>query len=107
MVGSSPGAPISTPYHFSSHNFYGEGPDAGQAGNWWLRDILNFTAHPEQLPMDGHGVVGLVAPRACAVAVAWNDMASSISFAAEMNVLEAAGVYKGLYGADAMRKVGW
>ena len=30
VVGSSPGAPIASPYHLSSHNFYGEGPDAGQ-----------------------------------------------------------------------------
>lgn len=77
VVGSSPGAPISSPYHFSSHNFYGEGPDAGQAGHWWVEGILNYSSHPERLPMDGHGVLGLIAPRACAVAVGWTDKEGS------------------------------
>ena len=42
VVGSSPGAPISSPYRFGSANFYGEGPvtghDHGHAkpSNWWL-----------------------------------------------------------------------
>ncbi len=35
--------------------YYGEGPDAGQAGHWWLARILKYTAHPETLPIDGHG----------------------------------------------------
>ncbi len=105
VVGSSPGAPISSPYIFSSHNFYGEGPDAGQAGHWWVESILNYTDHPEQLPMDGHGVLGLVVPRACAVGVGWSDMEGSITFAAEMNVLEAAKVHRALYGQDSARNV--
>lgn len=51
VVGSSPGAPIASPYHLSSHNFYGEGPDAGVAGNWWLESITQYTERPYDLPM--------------------------------------------------------
>ena len=53
VVGSSPGAPISSPYGFSSHNFYGEGPDAGTAGTWWLSSITRYEDNPDKLPMDG------------------------------------------------------
>lgn len=105
VVGSSPGAPISSPYHFSSHNFYGEGPDAGQAGHWWIHDILNYSAHPERLPMDGNGVLGLIVPRACAVADGWTDKEGSISFAAEMNILASAEVHETIYGPGSTKKV--
>ena len=100
VVGSSPGAPISSPYHFSSHNFYGEGPDAGVAGSWWLPSITQYTEHPETLPMDGHGVLALVAPRACAVADGWTDHEGDLTFADEAAVKAARGVYA-LLGAPA------
>jgi hypothetical protein len=71
VVGSSPGAPISSPYHFSSNNFYGEGPPSTamhERRKWWLPSTANYTAHPETLPIDGHGVLALIAPRVAAVA---------------------------------------
>ena len=63
----------SSTYHFSSHNFYGEGPDAGQAGHWWLHNITQWTDHPEAMPMDGHGVLGMIAPRSAAIATGQQD----------------------------------
>ena len=60
-------------YAFSSHNFYGEGPDAGTAGNWWLSSVASYAPDPRRLPMDGHGVLALIAPRFAAVADAWTD----------------------------------
>ena len=98
VVGSSPGSPIASPYHMSSHNFYGEGPDAGQAGHWWLNSTAAFASHPYDLPMDGHGILASIAPRACAVANGWSDHEGDISFADEYAIVAAAKVYA-LYNA--------
>eukprot|EP00037_Helgoeca_nana_P029676 m.357851 g.357851 ORF g.357851 m.357851 type:complete len:314 (+) comp28027_c0_seq13:203-1144(+) len=97
VVGSSPGSPIAAPYHFTSSNFYGEGPRTGgvtcSGSKWWLCSSLQYAGHPETMPMDGHGVVGMIAPRACAIATGRQDQASDMVFAGEQNIKEAAKVY--------------
>eukprot|EP00756_Hemistasia_phaeocysticola_P065554 Hpha_TRINITY_DN8628_c0_g1::TRINITY_DN8628_c0_g1_i1::g.168835::m.168835 len=107
VVGSSPGAPIAAPYHFTSSNFFGEGPLTGVvAGKWWLLSILKYKEHPELLPVDGHAVVALIAPRKTAIASARTDQASDIRFAGEMGVREAVRAYQ-LYGkASSLRIFG-
>ena len=50
--------------------------------------------------MDGHGVLALVAPRACAVADGWTDHEGDLTFADEAAVKAARGVYA-LLGAPA------
>ena len=99
VVGSSPGAPIASPYHLSSHNFYGEGPDAGQAGHWWLASTKEYAAHPEKLPVDGNGILASIAPRRAAIANGWTDHEGDISYADEANVRSSMQVYK-LLGAE-------
>eukprot|EP00939_MAST-03C_sp_MAST-3C-sp1_P002329 g2329.t1 len=93
VVGSSPGAPIASPYFFSSHNFYGEGPDAGQAGHWWLQSVAQFAAHPEAMKMDGHGVLAMIAPRHAMISNGFTDHEGEISFADELNVRAATRVF--------------
>ena len=43
-VGSSPGVPIASPYHFSSENYYGESPRTGgvtcRGPKWWLWSVI-------------------------------------------------------------------
>ena len=73
VVGSSPGAPISSPFRFSSSNFYGEGPPYSHKARWWLPSVVNYTDHPETMPIDGHAVLAMIAPRAAAVAHGWTD----------------------------------
>ena len=94
-VGSSPGVPIASPYRFSSENFYGESPRTGRVTcrgpKWWLCTSLQYDGHPENMPMDGHGVLGLCAPRACAIATAHAD-SCDYTFAGEMNIKEASTV---------------
>lgn len=94
-VGSSPGVPIASPYHFSSENYYGESPRTGgvtcKGAKWWLCSSLQYDGHPENMPMDGHGVLGLCAPRACAIATAHAD-SCDYTFAGEMNIKEASTV---------------
>lgn len=55
---------------------------------WWLCSSLQYDGHPEKMPMDGHGVLGLCAPRACAIATAHADNCD-YTFANEMNIKEA------------------
>ena len=50
--------------------------------------------------MDGHGVLALVAPRACALADGWTDREGDLTFADEAAVRAAQGVYA-LLGAPA------
>ena len=98
VVGSSPGAPIASPFHFTSSNFYGEGPrTGGVAGSWWLESILQYDEHPENLPVDGHAVLALIAPRFVVVATARTDFASDMTFAGEMCLRAASGVYQKIY----------
>lgn len=105
VVGSSPGSPISSPFRFGSANFYGEGPvtghDHGEAkpGNWWLPSIKQYAGHEERLPIDGHGVMALIAPRAAAIADGWQDHEGDLTFADEANVVASSEVYS-LLGAD-------
>ena len=104
VVGSSPGAPIAAPYHFTSSNFYGEGPRTGGATcggpRWWLCSSMQYAGHPERMPIDGHGVVAMIAPRACVIATAHQDQASDMVFAGEQNIKAASEVYE-LYGKEA------
>lgn len=100
VVGSSPGAPIASPFHFTSSNYYGEGPvTGGVACLWWLCSIVQNAGHPENFEMDGHGILGLIAPRHVAIATAHNDFDSDMTFANEMSIREADSVFK-LYNAS-------
>ena len=93
VVGSSPGAPISSPYRFGSANFYGEGPVSGHVeGNWWLASIKQYAGHEERLPIDGHGVLAMIAPRAAAIGDGWQDHEGCLTFADEANVVASAKV---------------
>ena len=107
-VGSSPGVPIASPYHFSSENYYGESPRTGgvtcKGPKWWLCSSLQYDGHPERMPMDGHGVLGLCAPRACAIATAHADNCD-YTFAGEMNIKEASKVYRLLGKPENVRNI--
>jgi len=100
VVGSSPGAPISTPYRFSSSNFYGEGPrTGGVAGKWWLHSTLQYDGRPELMPIDGHAILGLIAPRRVMVATGRQDFESDMVFGNEQAVVAAVPAFR-LLGAS-------
>eukprot|EP00750_Incisomonas_marina_P019905 INCI3649.3.p1 GENE.INCI3649.3~~INCI3649.3.p1 ORF type:complete len:554 (+),score=76.73 INCI3649.3:120-1781(+) len=110
VVGSSPGAPIATPYRFSTSNFYGESPRTGhvtcEGPRWWPCFALKDDGHPEDIPVDGHAILGLIAPRHVAIATGHQDFASDMTFGAEQNIREALSVFDGLYHAPtAVRNV--
>lgn len=60
---------------------------------WWIPSVLQYAGHPELMPIDGHGVLGLVAPRHCAVATGHQDEASDMIFADEQNLREVSHSY--------------
>ena len=98
VVGSSPGAPVASPFHFTSSNYYGEGPRTGNvAGLWWLESILQYDEHPENLPIDGHAIVALIAPRHVIISTGRTDFESDMVFAGEMNVKSVTKVYSKFY----------
>ena len=103
VVGSSPGAPIATPFRFSSAMYFGQdavtSPPPSVWFSWWIAKCRTFIGRENEMPIDGHGVLGMIAPRAAAIATAWQDRESDLSFGNEMNLKESSTVYK-LLGAE-------
>ena len=103
VLGSSPGAPIATPFRFSSAYFFGQdavtSPPPSVWFSWWSPTSREFIGRENEMPIDGHGVVGMIAPRAAAIATAWQDRESDLTFGNEMNLKEASTVYS-LLGAE-------
>lgn len=64
-----------------------------------------YAGHPENMPMDGHGVVGLIAPRFAAIATGHQDQASDMIFAGEMNLKAALEPYALLGKPENLRHV--
>ena len=100
VVGSSPGAPIASPYRFTTSNFYGEGPRTGRptSADWWLQSTLQYDGRPELMPVDGHAILGLIAPRRVLIATGRHDFESDMLFANEQALVAARPVYE-LLGA--------
>lgn len=74
VVGSSPGTPIAAPVRFSSPQFQGETlrfvtPERG----WWLQSLATYLGRENELPIDGHAILALIAPRHALFATAHND----------------------------------
>ena len=103
VVGSSPGAPIATPFRFSSAMYFGQdavtSPPPSVWFSWFTPKCREFIGRENEMPIDGHGVLGMIAPRAAAIATAWQDRESDLSFGNEMNLKESATVYE-LLGAE-------
>ena len=84
-----------------------QGHDHGEnkPGNWWLPSIKQYAGHEERLPIDGHGVLALIAPRAAAIADGWQDHEGDLTFADEANVVASSVVYKLLGAPDKLRLI--
>ena len=57
------------------------------------------------MPMDGHGITGLIAPRAVAIATGHQDQASDMVFAGEQNIKAAMPVFELLGAPDNLRHI--
>ena len=104
VVGSSPGAPIASPALFSSAQYYGETVKFVKAKRgWWVPSLADYYGREDELPIDGHAVTALVAPRALCVYSAHNDREGDIGFANERNHVAARDVYLLLGAPEALR----
>ena len=84
VLGSSPGAPIASPWRFSSREFQGEGPEFCSAERgWWLPRCASFMGREHELPADGHFALALLAGRRLMLGTARHDFEGDISFANE------------------------
>ena len=84
VVGSSPGAPIASPWRFSSREFQGEGPEfCSAARGWWLPRCAAYQGKENELPADGHFALALLAGRRLMLGTARHDFEGDISFANE------------------------
>lgn len=97
VVARSPGSPGSTPYRFSSRNTCAETP-SDFPGEWFLPSLRSYAGRENELPMDAHGWLGLIAPRRCLIHTAHND-GSEPTFGVERAYVEARKVYQ-LHGRD-------
>lgn len=94
VVGSSPGAPIASPFRFTSAHFAGETVEAVHPSRgWWLNSTKAYFGREDHLPADGNFVTALVAPRHLLLATAHNDHESDMPFANERNLEATNAVY--------------
>lgn len=101
VLARSPGAPGSCPYRFTSRHTFGESPEVFP-GAWFLPSLRSYEGREEQLPIDAHGWLALIAPRWCILDTAYNDFGES-TFAVERACREAQKVYRMLGHPERLR----
>lgn len=106
VVGSSPGAPIASPALWSAPQYYGETVlyVAPYKRGWWVPGLKDFYGREDELPVDGHAVTALIAPRYVCVYSGDNDREGDIPFANERNHAAARGVFELLGAGRALRR---
>jgi pimeloyl-ACP methyl ester carboxylesterase len=72
VVARSPGSPGSCPYRFTSRNTFAE-TSVDFPGDWFLKSLHTYYGRENELPIDAHGWLGLIAPRRCLIHTAHND----------------------------------
>ena len=72
VVSSSSGSPGMAPYRSTSAWTFAEGPGAAPP-QWWIWQLSCFKGWEHKLPIDSHGLLGLIAPRPLLAATAWTD----------------------------------
>jgi pimeloyl-ACP methyl ester carboxylesterase len=96
VMARSPGSPGICPYRFTSRHSFAETPEDFPftfPHNWFRLELRGFTGRENELPIDAHGWVGLIAPRHCMVHTAHHDGCDP-TFAAEQSYLEGKTVYE-------------
>jgi len=92
VVARSPGSPGSCPYRFTSRNTFAE-TSVDFPGDWFLKSLRTYYGRENELPIDAHGWLGLIAPRRCLIHTAHNDGCEP-TFAVERAYREGSKVYR-------------
>ena len=101
VVSSSSGSPGACPYRFTSEFTFAESP-AFFPEPWFHPRLRSFIGREHELPIDAHGLVGLIAPRHCLLSTAHNDGCEP-TFAVEQCYLEGQKAYQFLGQPEALR----
>lgn len=104
VVSSSSGAAGASPYRFTSEREFLESVETTtwMCPDWFHPRLRFFTGREDRLPIDTHGYLALIAPRACLLSTALNDGCES-TFAVERAYLAAQQVYERMGRAEALR----
>eukprot|EP01084_Bolivina_argentea_P067321 122622_1 len=92
VVGSSSGMPVSSPFRYTSRDFFGETVHTPYFF-WWTEKFQEFYGKEQNCPADGHFITALIAPRYIMLANALNDNAGDNSFANDKNFMASKEVY--------------
>lgn len=92
VVARSSGTPGAMPYRFGSWTENAETPD-GFPGDWFLQSLRSYSGREDQMPIDAHGWLALIAPRRCLLHTAYNDDGDA-TFGVERAYLEGKKVYE-------------
>jgi len=104
VVSSSSGSAGATPYRFVSEAAFEESVEftTRLCPDWFHPRLRFFTGREDRLPIDIHGLLGLIAPRHCLLSTAQNDGCET-TFAVERSYLAGKQVYEFLGRPDALR----
>jgi pimeloyl-ACP methyl ester carboxylesterase len=107
VVSSSSGSSGATPYRFASEREFLESVECTtwMCPDWFHPRLRFFTGREDRLPIDIHGLLGLIAPRHALLSEALNDGCGN-SFAVERSYAAATRVYD-LYGKEAALAIRW
>ncbi len=101
VVARSSGAGGSAPYRFNGREGFGEAC-CDFAGQWFLESLRGYAGRENELPIDSHGWLGLIAPRHCLLDTAYTDDGDP-TFAVERGYLEGCQVYRLLGYGERLR----
>jgi pimeloyl-ACP methyl ester carboxylesterase len=101
VVAVSAGSPGSCAYRFTSRDTFMESPADFEKG-WFLESLKSYAGRENDLPIDAHAWLALIAPRRCMLDTAYNDQCEP-TFAVERSYLAAKEVYNLLGHSDNVR----
>ena len=103
VVSRSSGTPTAVGYRFAGRQTFMESIEDAPAP--WARESLRtFHGRENELPIEGHGLLALIAPRRCMLHTAHND-GSDPTFGVERTYLEGREVYRFLGKPDHLRNM--
>jgi|GEM_PF-161253 len=103
VIARSSGSPTACSYRFASRQTFMESVVDG-LDHWALGSLKGFLGREHELPMEGHGLLALIAPRFCMLHTAHNDSCDP-TFGVERGYLEGRKVYEFLGHPERLRNV--
>ena len=103
VVSRSSGTPAACSYRFASRQTFAESV-VDAPSEWALKSLRSFLGREHELPIEGHGLLALIAPRFCMLHTAYND-GSDPTFGVERTYLEGRQVYEFLGHPERLRNI--